>query len=135
MRVLVDECLPRQLRQWLLSERPEWTVVTVQDAGWAAMKNGSLLRAANGAFDVLVTADKNMHHQQNFVGLDISVLVFPTNRAKLVREGVAALTQSLPRVLRGQKAIMDLASAATWGDAKLAEVVVQGDIARHIFTV
>ena len=49
---------------------------------------------------------------------------------KLVREGVAALTQSLPRVLRGQKAIMDLAATATWGDARLAEIVVQGDV-RH----
>jgi len=135
MRVLVDECLPRQLKQWLLSVQPDWTVATVQDAGWAAMKNGILLRAANGAFDVLVTADKNMHHQQNFVGLEISVLVFPTNRAKLVREGVAALTQSLPRVLRGQKAIMDLAATATWGDARLAEIVVQGDVWRHVFTV
>jgi predicted nuclease of predicted toxin-antitoxin system len=75
MRVLVDECLPRQLRQWLLAARPGWTVMTVQDAGWASMKNGVLLQAANGKFDVLVTADKNMHHQQNFAGLSISALV------------------------------------------------------------
>jgi hypothetical protein len=110
-------------------------VATVQRAGWAAMKNGNLLRAANGTFDVLVTADKNMHYQQNFVGLEISVLVFPTNRAKLVREDVAAITQSLPRVLRGQKAIMELAEAATWGDATLGEIVAQGDVSRHVFGV
>ena len=40
MRVLVDECLPRHLRQWLSTARPDWTVMTVQDAGWASMKNG-----------------------------------------------------------------------------------------------
>lgn len=77
MRVPVDECLPRQLRQWLSAERPQWAVKTVHEAGWASMTNGLLLRTANGAFDALVTADKNMHHQQNFVGLDIAVLVFP----------------------------------------------------------
>ena len=133
MRFLVDECLPRQLRQWLLIARPDWTVTTVQEAGWAAMKNGILLRAANGTFDVLVTADKNMHHQQNFAGLSISVLVLPTNRAKLVRAGVLALVQSLPRVRPGEKAVMDLAQAQDWGSANLADVVVEQGIARHVF--
>lgn len=133
MRVLVDECLPRHLRQWLLAVRPGWTVMTVQEAGWASMQNGVLLRAANASFDVLVTADKNMHHQQNFTGLNISVLVFPTNRAKIVRVGVLALVQSLPRVRPGEKAVMDLAAAPNWGVAKLADVVVEHGIARHVF--
>ena len=97
------------------------------------MKNGLLLRAANGAFDVLVTADKNIHHQQNFAGLDISVLVFPTNLARLVRAGVPALVQSLPRVLPGEKAVMDFAQALDWSNARLAEVVVERGIARHTF--
>ena len=97
------------------------------------MKNGVLLRAANGSFDVLVTADKNMHHQQNLVGLDISVLVFPTNRAKIVQAGVLALVQSLARVRPGEKAIMDLAAASDWSVAKLADVIVDQGITRHVF--
>lgn len=133
MRALVDECLPRQLCQWLSATRPDWVVITVQDAGWASMKNGLLLRAANGAFDVLVTADKNIHHQQNFTGLDISVLVFPTNLARLVRAGVPALVQSLPRVLPGEKAAMDFAQARDWSNARLAEIMVERGIARHTF--
>jgi len=133
MRVLVDECLPRQLRQWLPAARPDWAAMTVQDAGWASMKNGALLRAASGSFDVLVTADKNMHHQQNLVGLDISVLVFPTNRAKIVQAGVLALVQSLARVRPGEKTIMGLAAASDWSVAKLAEVIVEQGITRHVF--
>ena len=133
MRVLVDECLPRQLRQWLSTIRPDWTVTTVQSAGWASMKNGLLLRTANGTFDVIVTADRNMHHQQNFVGLSISVLVFPTNRAKLVRAGVLALVQSLQRVQPGAKAVMDLALVQDWSNASLHDVVVEQGVARHIF--
>lgn len=137
MRVLVDECLPQQLTQWLSAARANWTVLTVQDAGWASMKNGLLLRTANGAFDVLVTADKNMHHQQNFVGLSISVLVFPVNRAKLVKAGVAALIQSLARVQPGEKTVMDLpvSSASDWLIAQLVDVRSEQGITRHIFKV
>ena len=106
--------------------------MTVQDAG-ASMKNGALLRAASGSFDVLVTADKNMHHQQNLVGLDISVLVFPTNRARLVQAGVLALVQSLTRVRAGEKTIMELTAASDWSVAQLADVIVEQGITRHVF--
>ena len=133
MRVLIDECLPLQLRQWLSAARPEWSVMTVQDAGWASMKNGVLLRMANDTFDVLLTADKNMHHQQNFAGLAVSVLVFPANRVKIVRAGVLAIVQSLMRVRPGEKAIMDLSPTADWGASTLDEVIVQREITRHRF--
>ncbi len=108
MRILVDECLPRQLRYWL--ERiGAFEVSTVQDEGWANVKNGKLLRAANDAgFDVLLTADKNMHYQQNFDGLRISSVVVPTNRKRLVEKCIPALQQSLEQVQHGQKVVMDL---------------------------
>jgi hypothetical protein len=92
-----------------------------------------LLSAANRAFDVLVTADRNMHHQQNFAGLAISVLVFPTNRVRLVKAGVAALVQSLQRVRPGERAIMDMSGVADWSTAVLADVPVEHGIARHVF--
>ncbi len=133
IRVLIDECLPRQLLLWLTDSRPAWTIQSVQGAGWASMKNGVLLREANGKFDVLVTADKNMHHQQNFIGLDISVLVFPTNRVKLVRSGVDALTQSLENIQPGQKTVMDLAAIGDWSQSKLDVVVEKEGVTHHIF--
>jgi len=133
IRVLIDECLPRQLLQWLTDSRPDWTIQSVQGAGWASMKNGVLLREANGKFDVLVTADKNMHHQQNFIGLEISVLVFPTNRAKLVRVGVEALTQSLENIQPGQKTVMDLKEVEDWSKSKLDVVVEKEGVTHHIF--
>jgi hypothetical protein len=39
MRVLLDECVPRQLRRDLEG----FDVKTVQEMGWAGVKNGALL--------------------------------------------------------------------------------------------
>lgn len=39
------------------------------------MQNGDLLLAASREFDVLVTADKNLQHQQNIPKFDIGVVV------------------------------------------------------------
>ncbi len=62
MRVLLDECLPARLRRDL----PGHEVVTVPQAGWAGIKNGKLLRliAESGQFDVFLTMDKSLPHQQ-----------------------------------------------------------------------
>lgn len=66
MRVLLDEQLPRHLARELTGH----TVRTVQQEGWAGFKNGELLqRAADGGFDVFLTADQNLQFQQNLAGL------------------------------------------------------------------
>lgn len=44
MRVLIDECMPSQLRSWLSSYHD---TSTLRDMGWEGLKNGRLLRAAN----------------------------------------------------------------------------------------
>jgi hypothetical protein len=60
-RVLFDEDIPRQLRRDL----SEFQIRTVQEEGWSSTKNGELLRRSSPLFDVLVTADKRLQHQQN----------------------------------------------------------------------
>ena len=48
--------------------------------GWHALRNGDLLRAAErDGFDVLITSDKNIHHQNRLGGLRIGVLELGTN--------------------------------------------------------
>lgn len=71
MRLLLDECVPKRLKR----EFPGHEVRTVPEAGWAGFKNGALLRAADGRFDVLVTVDQGVQYQQNLAGLRISVVV------------------------------------------------------------
>jgi hypothetical protein len=71
MRVLLDECVPRALR----NDIPGHEVKTVAEAGWAGVKNGELLRLAETVFDLLITVDRNLEYQQNFDGISLAVIV------------------------------------------------------------
>ena len=87
MRVLLDECLPRRLRSHFTGH----DVHAVPEMGWSGKKDNELLSlmAADG-FEVLVTVDKGIRHQQNLqaAGVAVVVLVAATNR----------LADLLPRV-------------------------------------
>jgi Domain of unknown function (DUF5615) len=63
VRVLLDEQLPRHLARELCGH----DVSTVQQKGWAGLKNGELLRmAADAGFEVFVTADRNLDFSKIF---------------------------------------------------------------------
>jgi len=62
VRVLLDEQLPRQLATYLVGHN----VRTVQQQGWAGLKNGELLRQAERVgFEIFLTADQSLEFQQN----------------------------------------------------------------------
>ena len=90
MRVLLDECVPRSLREQLAGHE----VKTVAESGWAGVKNGELLRLAAQRFDVLLTVDRNLEYQQNFTAASVAVIVMnaPSN-------DIAALLPLIPKVL------------------------------------
>ncbi len=46
--------------------------------GWSELDNGELLKRAEAEFDVLITTDKNLRHQQNIAAFRLAVLVLPT---------------------------------------------------------
>lgn len=71
MRLLLDECTPRRLKR----EFTGYEITTVAEAGFKGLKNGSLLRAAEGKFDVLITVDKNILHQQNLAKLPLAIII------------------------------------------------------------
>ncbi len=73
MRVLFDECTPRDLAAYLLPH----TVEFVEELGWKGKQNGQLLQLASaaGRFDVLVTTDVNLYSQQVVARYDLGVLV------------------------------------------------------------
>ena len=89
MRVLLDECVPVQFRRFL----PGHETSTVEYAGWRGLPDAELIPRAEALFDVLLTCDANMRHQQSLAGRQLAVVVIPTNRQKqieLFAERIAA---------------------------------------------
>ena len=79
MKILLDECLPRDFAELLRKYRPK----TVPQMGWAGAKNGQLLGMAEKKFDVFVTADQNLVHQQNIKNFNIAIVVLFASRIKV----------------------------------------------------
>jgi hypothetical protein len=100
MRLLLDECVPRRLKRELHGHDTR----TVQDLGWAGIKNGALLRLANGQFDALLTVDQGVEYQQNLSNLSISVVVMiaQSNDVDDLRPLLAAVEQALARLPPGE---------------------------------
>ena len=100
MRPLLDECVPKRLKR----ELPDHDATTVQDMGWAGIKNGALLRLADGQFDELLTVDQGIESQQNLSGLRISVVVMvaPSNDVDDLRPLLPGVEQALARVRPGE---------------------------------
>ncbi|MBE7211850.1 MAG: DUF5615 family PIN-like protein [Gluconacetobacter diazotrophicus] len=99
MRILLDENLNWRLRRDL----PGQQVESVPLIGWAGTKNGELLRkAAEAGFDVLVTMDGNLVHQQNIARQRLAVVALraPTNQpvdtCPLMKPHLAMLAQIKP---------------------------------------
>ncbi len=101
MRLLLDECLPGRLRRAL----PGHEVSTVQREGWAGVKNGRLLAqiSASGRFDVFVTVDSSLPHQQNLSGIPFAVVVLRarSNRYEHTAPLMAELLLRLPELRPG----------------------------------
>lgn len=99
MRILLDECVPRRLRR----ELPDHDVHTVPEMGWSGKKNGELLQLMAGQdFEVLLTVDQSIRHQQNWqaTGVAVVVLVAVSNRladlVPLMPSALAALGSIKP---------------------------------------
>jgi hypothetical protein len=88
MRILLDECLPRRLKD----ELPEHDVRTVPDAGWKGRKNGELLTLAAGQY------------QQNLgpVALGVIALKARSNRIEDLRPLMPRVRQLLGTIGPGR---------------------------------
>lgn len=81
-------------------------VKTVREAGFTGLKNGQLLKAAESEFDVLVTVDQSIRHQQNLRAFDLGVLILAAKTNSyadlkpLIPRALEALTSVQPRSVR-----------------------------------
>jgi len=79
VRILLDENLDCRLRRDL----PGHTVESAPLIGWAGLKNSALLAEAEKSFEVLLTMDSNMAHQQNLSRFQIAVIALNARSNRL----------------------------------------------------
>lgn len=99
MKILLDESLPRKLKQYFPARHE---VLTVRDKGWLGQKNGALLKLmVEDDFELFVTVGRNLPYQQNtqILPLTIVVLCAVSNRLDTLR---ALLPKMFKRLAEGR---------------------------------
>ena len=99
MKVLLDECVPCQMKRFLAGQ----VISTVQEMGWTGIRNSTLLALAEQHhFDVFVTADKNIPYQQSIRGRSFGLVGLPTNILPVLQRLAAEFSAAVARVKPGQ---------------------------------
>ena len=98
MRILFDRGAPVPLKEHL----PGHQVETAFERGWSRLSNGELLAAAEGRFDVLITTDQNLRHQQSLAGRKLAVLVLPTTSWPRLRDRTGEIAAALASLKPGE---------------------------------
>jgi len=89
--------MPQPLRRYL----GEFEISTAQEMGWGRVKNGELLKRAEGVFDVFLTADQRLKYQQNLAGRQLAILVLSTNRWPRVKAKTAEIIAAIQSLKPG----------------------------------
>lgn len=100
-KIILDECLPRKLKQDIIGHK----VTTVPEMGWAGTQNGQLLRLIEQkGFDVFLTVDRNLFFQHSKKKLKIAVIILsaPTNRYVDLRTLIPLIHHKLDPIKAGQ---------------------------------
>jgi hypothetical protein len=97
-RVLLDENLPHALRKHLTHHEAQ----TAAFAGFAGLKNGQLLAAAESAgFEVLLTGDRTLHLEQNLTLRRLAVVSLSAISWPVIEPYVAKIVAAVDAVERG----------------------------------
>jgi hypothetical protein len=92
VKVLLDENLPHLLRNNL----GDHEVFTVRYQGWAGLKNGELLKAAeDDGFEAFVTGDQTLSYEQNLTGRRIALVVLSSIDWHIIKANLAPILTAL----------------------------------------
>ena len=95
MRILLDECVPWPMHKLLAGHECS----TAQQRGWGGIKNGDLLRLAEGEFDLFITSDQNIRYQQNLANRSIAILELSTNKLRRIQAAAAQIQSVITAIL------------------------------------
>jgi predicted nuclease of predicted toxin-antitoxin system len=95
MRILFDQGTPLPLKSWLIAHHIE----TAHQRGWSKLLNGELLTAAEAAgFDLLITTDQNLRHQQDLSRFRIAVLVLMIANWPTIEPHALAIASAVDKI-------------------------------------
>lgn len=95
MKILLDESLPRKLKDDFGAAHEIWTV---RDKGWLGKKNVDLLKLMiENHFQCFVTVDRNLPHQQNLDHMQITkfILCAANSRRETLQKLIPKLLERL----------------------------------------
>jgi len=99
MRVLFDQGTPVPIRRFLTRHN----VRTAAEQSWTMLENGQLLDAAEAnGFDVLLTTDKNIRHQQNLSRRRIAIVVLGEPSRPMLRNHVQRVVAAVDAATAGE---------------------------------
>ena len=97
MKILFDECAPWPMHKIFVGHECS----AASACGWAGIKNGELLRLAEGLFDVFVTADQNIRYQQNLSNRQIAILELSTSDLRRILAASSLLQSAVTAIEPG----------------------------------
>ena len=97
--MLLDENLPRRLTQEFDEDRE---AQTVGQCGWKGKENGELLSMAESEFDVFLTTDQGIPHQQNLAQIELGIVILRARSNRLA--DLRPLMDAVNRRIRELKA-------------------------------
>ncbi len=104
MKIFFDQGTPAPLRHSLAGH----VVATAFEKGWSNLQNGDLLRMTEAdGFQVLITADQNLKHQQDLSGRKLAILVLPTTSWPKIQEHLEKVSAAVNSMKPGEYRELD----------------------------
>ena len=99
MRILLDQGAPTPLRQHLVGH----VVDTAFERGWSNLRNGALLdHAEDDGYQLLVTTNQNLRHQQNLSGRQLAIMVLLAASWPRIQRLIDDILAVVDRIAPGQ---------------------------------
>ena len=98
MRILFDQGTPVPLRAHLVGH----TVDTAFELGWSTLQNGDLLDSAESeGFELLITTDRSLRHQQNLSERNLAVLILLAASWPRIQQRIDDILSAIDRSVAG----------------------------------
>jgi len=81
---------------------PQLDISTVQEMNWSGVKNGELIQLAEINFDVFISSDQNLKHQQNLKNRTLAFVILPSNQVPIVESLLPQIELALNEIQKNE---------------------------------